>query len=484
MSFRRDDAAFNQSVTRRKVIKGAAGATGALALGGAAKGALGAPSSSRATTSLAQGGAIIFTSTQLTPIEEQEKMRNTILADFEGEVEFINEEAGPFTDRVLAEAQSGQGSVSLLGGLHGDLATFVARDLLMDLSDLSAELEPQGFLPAYTDLSTYGTAGVQYIPWMQATYVMAAHRDALEFLPEGLTEETLSTDLTYDQLAQWASNINDNRGQQLGFAAADDGLIHRFFQGYSYPSFTGGVNTTFTSEGAVQMWEWFRQAWSFTNPQALTYSNMDQPLLSGEVVLAWDHVARLITALTEAPDDFVAFPAPRGPEGLGFMPVLAGLAIPKTAPDPEGAMNLIRHLTQPEVQLTTLREVAFFPVLDLEYPDDLPPGILLESAAVQATTSDPAAIESVLPIGLGEQGGAYNTVFRNVFRRVAIDGEDIPTVLEAEAVNLQQVLDTANASCWAPDPESSGVCQVGSASPPSGTPAASPVASPAATPGS
>ena len=484
MSSRRDAAALTYLLTRRNVIKGAAGATGALAMSGAATHALASPSTTRTAATRAQGGAIIFTSTQLTPIEEQEKMRNTILADFQGEVEFINEEAGPFTDRVLAEAQSGQGSVSLLGGLHGDLATFVARDLLMDLSDLAAELEPLNFVPGYSELSTYGTAGVQYIPWMQATYVMAAHRDALQYLPQGLTEETLSTDLTYDQLAQWASNINDNVGQQLGFAAADDGLIHRFFQGYSYPSFTGGVNTTFASDAAVQKWEWFRQAWSYTNPQALTYSNMDQPLLSGEVVLAWDHVARLITALTEAPDDFIAFPAPRGPEGLGFMPVLAGLAIPKTAPDPEGAMNLIRHLTQPEIQLTTLREVAFFPVLDLEYPDDLPPGILLESAAVQATTNDPAALEAVLPIGLGEQGGAYNTVFRNVFSRVALNGEDIPTVLQAEAVNLQNVLNTANAACWAPDPPSSGVCQVGAGTAQGGTPVASPVASPVATPGS
>ncbi|MBA2278204.1 MAG: carbohydrate ABC transporter substrate-binding protein [Chloroflexia bacterium] len=474
MTTRRDDALLARSLSRRGVLRGAAGATGALTVGGATHSALGAPNVSRSMSSRAQDGAIIFTSTQLTPIEEQEAMRNTILADFEGQVEFINEEAGPFTDRVLAEAESGQGSVSLLGGLHGDLATFVARDLLMDLSELATELEPQGFIPAYTDLATYGTPGVAYIPWMQATYIMAAHRDALEFLPEGVTEETLSTDLTYDLLGQWASSINDNMGQMLGFPAADDGLIHRFFQGYSYPSFTGGVNTTFADESAVAMWEWFRQAWSFTNPQALTYSNMDQPLLSGEVVLAWDHVARLITALTEDPDNFVTFPAPRGPEGLGFMPVVAGLAIPKSAPDPEGAMNLIRHLTQPEVQLTTLREVAFFPVLDLEYPDDLSPGILLESSAVQATTSAPDAVESVLPIGLGEQGGAYNTVFRNVFRGVAIDGGDIQQVLQAEAAKLQEVLNTANASCWAPDPESEGVCQVGGGG--GGTPVASPPA--------
>ncbi len=62
-------------------------------------------------------------------------------------------------------------------------------------------------------------------------------------------------------------------------------------------------------------------------------------MLTGEVWVAWDHTARLADAFNQQPDDFVAFPAPAGPAGRGFMPVVAGLGIPKTAPDMDGCQE-------------------------------------------------------------------------------------------------------------------------------------------------
>lgn len=439
--------------------QGAAGAAGIATLGGSlAYRADAAPGASGGRTRHAQDGEIIFLSSQLTPIEEAEKMRNSILANFDRSVGFIPEDPGPFNDRIVAEAEAGSGSVGVLGGLHGDFAVFVEQGLLADLAE---QLSDRGLIPDYLELGRFGTGNVYYIPWMQASYIMCAHRDALEYLPEGLDEATLQTDLTYDQLTEWGTALNENVGPVLGFPGGEDGLIHRFFQGYGYPSFTGGLNTTFSTPEAVAMWEWFRSAWEVSNPQGLTYNNMDVPLLSGEVMVAWDHTARLISALRETPDDFVTFPAPRGPEGLGQMPALAGLAIPNTAPDMEGSRALIDYLTLPETQLTPLREVAFFPAIEIELPDDLEAGIQAEANAIAATVSDPAVITSLLPVGLGEQNGAYNKVFRDSFQAIAVDGNDIQTVLDEQATILQGVLETAGASCWTPDPESEGVCPVG-----------------------
>ena len=42
----------------------------------------------------------------------------------------------------------------------------------------------------------------------------------------------------------------------------------------------------------------------------------EQPLLSGEVWIGWDHVARVRDALRQKPEEFVTFPAPAGPKGL------------------------------------------------------------------------------------------------------------------------------------------------------------------------
>ena len=444
-----------RAISRRAVVQGSAGAAGLAIVGSLGRTA---PS---AFARQDGAGDVVFLSTQLTPIEEAEAFRSEVLSGFDGDVEFVPEDLGPFNDRIAAETQGGgTGEVSLIGGQHGDFGSLSEQGVLMDLSDLTADLADRGIVQAYLDLGKFGSEQQFYVPWMQATYVMAARREALDYLPEGLDEESLQTELTYDQLAAWVTAINEEEGPRFGLPAGENGLLHRFFQGYGYPSFTGALNTQFTSEGAVQMWEWLREAWAVANPQSVSYDAMAEPLQSGEVWVAWDHTARLIDAARNSPDDFVMFPAPRGPEGLGYMPVVAGLAIPTSAPNPDGARELIRYLTQPETQAETLQQVAFFPVIEGDLPGDLGEGIQKEAGAVTATTSDDAALPSLLPVGLGDQGGAYNDVFRNVFQRAVIDGGDIQEALQTEAEMLQQILEEAGASCWAPDPESEGVCQV------------------------
>ncbi|MBA2775581.1 MAG: hypothetical protein H0U31_02495, partial [Chloroflexia bacterium] len=133
MSKRHLDSIVNRTVTRRNALRGAAGVAGAAAIGGTMRrAATAAPGSSTARRHAAQDDAIIFLSTQLSPIEEAEAMRNTILANFDRSVDFITEEAGPYVDRITAEAEAGSGSVGVLGGLHGDLSVFFDLGLLAD----------------------------------------------------------------------------------------------------------------------------------------------------------------------------------------------------------------------------------------------------------------------------------------------------------------------------------------------------------------
>lgn len=142
------------------------------------------------------------------------------------------------------------------------------------------------------------------------------------------------------------------------------------------------------------------------------------------------------------------------------MPVVAGLAIPKSAPNAEGAKALIKYLLQPETQATTLTEVSFFPVIAADLPGELDPGVQAEQDAVATMTAASDALPSLLPIGLGDQGGAYNQVFRDAFQQIVLEGQDPATVLASQKPNLQAVLDSVEAVCWLPDPESDGTCQV------------------------
>jgi len=408
-----------------------------------------------ATEGAPSAAEVVFFSTQFSPVEEQEKFR-AILQD--GGFDFSASDEGPLLDLVLAGAQAGESELDVIGALHGTFPPLAREDALMNMIDIAEDLSAdREFAEAFLETGLLGTDDyLYYVPWMQATYIMAAHKDALQYLPAGADLNAL----TWEQLGQWCQTILSETGEpKCGLPHA--GLFHRFLEGYMWPSFTGGMVTNFKTAEAAAMMEWARDTlWPTIQPQSINYEFMQEPLLSGEVLVAFDHTARLIEAFNTDPDNFVAFPAPAGPAGRGFMPVIVGLGIPKGAADVENAQALIDYLTQPEVQGRVLKELGFFPVVGGVDFSDLPAGVAIEAAAVTAQASASDALPALLPVGLGERGGEINQIFRNAFDRIVLDGEDIATVLEEEGANLQALMNETGAPCWAPDPPSDGPCPV------------------------
>ncbi|WP_170504815.1 ABC transporter substrate-binding protein [Ruegeria arenilitoris] len=394
----------------------------------------------------------LFWSTQARPAEEAQAMRTEVLGGFEGGVDYQPNEDGPWLTRLQAELQADSGSIDLLGSLHGNFSAMNPDDL-MDLSDLGV-MSASG---TFNDLAKLGTDSLQYMPWMQASYIMAANTEALQYLPEGADINAL----TYDQLIAWAANVEEATGQKkFGFPAGPKGLKHRFFQGYLYPSYTNGVVRTFASPEAVTAWEKFKELWSHTNPASTNFSFMQEQLLNGDAWIVFDHTSRLAQAFNERPDDFVAFPAPAGPTGRGFMPVLAGVAIPRTAPDAEGAKALVAYLMQPETQIATLKATNFFPVVEVELPDDLPPSVKAAGEAVAKMSGSADANPGLLPAGLGSMGGDFNRVYVDAFERIVLAGQPIEQVLEDQKKQLEKIMNETGAPCWAPDAPSEGACPV------------------------
>ena len=394
----------------------------------------------------------LFWSTQAKPIEETQAMRTQVLGSFPGGVDYQASDEGPWLTRMQAELQAGSGTIAVLGGLHGDLSTLTAD--LVDLSDVALDAAPGAATMA---LGTLGTTEQKYIPWMQATYVMAAHKQALQYLPAGADLNAL----TYDQLIAWAKAMAEQTGQpRFGFPAGPQGLKHRFFQGYMLPSYTGSMVTEFRSDGAVQAWEAFRELWQYTNPASTSYGFMQEPLLTGDVWVAFDHTARLANAFNERPDDFVAFPAPAGPKGRAFMPVIAGVAVPRTAPDMAASKALVAYMLKPETQIATLRATNFFPVVPVDLPGDMPAAVRMSGAAIAAMSGAPDALPALLPVGLGALGGQFNQIYVDTFERIVLARQDIGMVLDQQATALRALLAEAGAPCWAPDAASEGACPV------------------------
>ncbi|WP_280274015.1 ABC transporter substrate-binding protein [Nocardia wallacei] len=419
---------------------------------------LGVAALSAACTGFVTSGAggMVFLSTQFRPADEAERFR-ALLGRAAPGVSYVTIEESPFAGQVRSQVDAGSTQIGLLGGLHGDLAP-LADGYLNDLTGLLADLGERGWPADYLRLARVGTDRTWYIPWATASYVLAAHADALQHLPSGADANAL----TYDQFLDWAvaaRRANGNR-PMLGLPAGPKGLLHRFVQGFLLPSFTGGQITTFRSPEAVTAWQYFRELWSNCAPSSTNYDFMQDALDSGEVRMAWDHVVRLAQAPAREPQRWRMLPAPRGPHGLGYMAVVTGLAVPKHSPDPELAQRTIATLTQPQTQLELLRSNGFFPSVDTAVPGDLPAAAISEAEALRRQRDAPGALLSLPPVGLGKREGEVSKVFQDSFRSIVLGGNDIRATLDQQARVLQGILDDLRVPCWAPDPVSEP-CRVG-----------------------
>jgi len=395
----------------------------------------------------------LFWSTQAAPIEETQKMREQVLAGFEPGVDYQASETGPFLTRLAAEIQAGSGQIGVIGALHGDLSTY--GDSLVDLSDI--DLDGITVSEAFMELGKLGTDEQKYLPWMQANYVMAANKQALEYLPEGADLNAL----TYDDLIAWSQAMAEATGSpKFGFPAGPQGLKHRFFQGFLLPSYAGSTVTKFRSAEAAEGWNKFKELWQYTNPASTNYAFMQEPLLAGDVWVAFDHIARLADAFNQRPGDFVAFPAPSGPAGRGFMPVLAGIAVPQSAPDIDASKALVTYMMQPETQIATLLATNFYPVTDAALPADLPESAKALGPAINAMTTADDALPALLPVGLGDLGGQFNQVYTDTFERIVLGNQPVEDVLNQQADTLRSLMTQSNAPCWLPDAASEGACPV------------------------
>jgi multiple sugar transport system substrate-binding protein len=448
MSGRSDDhlLRWEEPVDRRELLIRAGGLGAVLALGG-----LGG--ASRATAGSAQNfGNVTAYFGQFGAIAEQEGIRRYLFKGFRGDVDPVFVPiTNPtlFVDRVRAEAKAGKGNIDLLVGLHGDMVTFQNEGLIRGINDVARQVK--NLPPALVKLGKLNTKTQYYLPQAQATYVMVANRSVLKYMPKGADMNAL----TYGQVFAWAKAIRRATGQnRFGLPASDTGLFHRFLQGFLVPSFTGGFVTGYRSKEAVQAWTYMKQLWQYTHPQSLSYAFMETPLLSGEVLLGWDHVARLKAALDLRPNDLVAFPVPKGPKARAYMPVIVGMAIPKNAPNPAGGKALMQHMLRIAAQAQILSLTGFFPVVPGRLSKQISPGLRAEANAVGKQQKAKDAVQALLPIGIGAEGGNFNKVYRDTFTKIVRNGENIQTVLNEQAAILQEIFNKTGAPCWAPDPPS------------------------------
>ncbi|MEZ5751758.1 MAG: carbohydrate ABC transporter substrate-binding protein [Paracoccaceae bacterium] len=331
---------------------------------------------------------VLFWSTQAKPAEESQAMRDQVLSGFDQAVDYQANDGGPWLTRLQAELQAGSGSIDVLGALHGDFSAMNPDDLV-DLDDLGIASSSGTF----NSLAQLGTDHLQYIPWMQASYIMAANREALPYLPEGADLNAL----TYDQLIQWAANVHEATGEpRFGFPAGERGLSIASSKAICIRP----IPTAWCApSGLMPPWPHGKPSANCgrtpTRPRPTSRScrNSFCRAMRGSCSITPRVWHRLSTSVLT-----ISSPS-RRPLALlvgascRFSPVLRFRARHLTWT----RRALVSYMLQPETQIATLRATNFFPVVAVDLPDDLPPAVQAAGAAVAAMSASPDANRACCP---------------------------------------------------------------------------------------
>src|SRR5437764_12445152 len=156
------------------------------------------------------GGGMGFLSTQCRPVAEAGRFRDFLHRTVTGAVSYVTIEEGPFASQVAGQVGAGRTQMGLLGGAHGDLAPLAGK-YLEDLSGVLTGLGDRGWPQEFLTLAKAGTPQPWYLPWAQATFLMAAHEDALAHLPSGADPDNL----TYEGLLDWAIAARQATGKPM-----------------------------------------------------------------------------------------------------------------------------------------------------------------------------------------------------------------------------------------------------------------------------
>lgn len=406
-----------------------------------------------ATPLAAAGEPLQVLSTQFGPALEAKALRDDVFAQFREPVEFRSATRPGVIFEILDKASR----VDLLIARCGQLIEPQERDQLIPLAEILGPAAVSGGDAKARRLCSHPGSPSAALPWLRASYVMVARREALAYLPPGADLETLSV----AELTSWARILDLRTGEaRLGLPAGPNGLMHRFIQGYLYPAYTGRLVTMFQSKPAHRLWEELAALWSHVNAHSLTYDGMVEPLDRGEVWIGFDHIARLRPILAEEPDGWVVFRPPGGPAGRAYLDVVIALSVPKKSGDAGKIRDLIGFLRQPRIEGRIAAKVGFLPLRNEASGANLPPGLARLASLLDEQDHDGTAIRGTLPRGLSGWEAEFNAVFMAAFSEIVLQGAEVGLTLKRQAALLDEIFRRSLAPCWPPDPPGVQPCRV------------------------
>ncbi len=286
-------------------------------------------------------------------IQEREYLLNTFYPDFEEatgikvNVNFVTQ-ADAIT---LMETQQSTGNITY-DVAYVDTANMAPYVNGGWMEDITAIIDESG--STYTTMfdQTTNKDGVRYfVPNAFDVYVLIANTRALEYLPEGLTEEDVINGISWEQYADWAIAIKEGTGVgRTMFPASQTGSQLLYPMGGMVLAY-GGTFPEMNTENAKEAWVVIAEmaAAGALYAQEDQYSAVTDPMNAGDVWLAFSHMTPAGQTYNAAPNSFVIGAAPHGDTGAGSTSGAWCYGIVKGTPNLDEAQEFISYITQPEV---------------------------------------------------------------------------------------------------------------------------------------
>ena len=233
-------------------------------------------------------------------IHEKQYLMDTFFKNFEEEnnctveVDFVAQ--ADAVKKIQSEQEGKNYITDIIYADTANMAPYVNGGWMQDITEL---VNSTG--STYTQMfdNTTNKDGVRYFaPFTFDVYVTCANKKALDYLPDGLTEEDVVSGITWEQYADWAVAIAAGEGEGKTMMPANLTSSQLLYPMGGMSLAYGGGFPEFTSEG-------FKEALGIIAKIAAGngfYAEQDQytaptdPLNSGDVWLTFAHMAPVGTS--------------------------------------------------------------------------------------------------------------------------------------------------------------------------------------------
>lgn len=300
-----------------------------------------------------EGGTLKIMCTNASQPQEKEYITSSFLEGFKEEygidveVDFITQADG--IKKIQTEQETGNVVSDLLIVDTANMAPYVNGGWMEDISETV-----NGTGVTYTtmfDESTNKEDARYFLPMSFDVYITIANVKALDYLPDGLTQEDVEKGLTWEQYADWAIAIAEGEGEgKTMLPTSMDGSQLLYPMGGMSLAY-GGDFPEFTSQGfkdAMGVIAKIAEADAFYANQD-QYNAVTEPLDKGNVWLTFTHMGPAGTSYNAAPNNFVIGAAPKGSQGAGSTAGAWCVGIQKGSQNAEAAQKFLEYISDPEV---------------------------------------------------------------------------------------------------------------------------------------